>query len=227
VIRSDNTVTCFNFYRQAAGRNLRLPLHRLLDFSHHHHLHLHARHVPGLANDAADRLSRLSSSGNYRINRQLLLSVLRRLGISISADLFASSSTAQHPVYFTFCHDPRATGQDAFATPWARFRFPLVHPPLALIPRVLRRLQLEKMQAILIVPLWRTIVWFPLLLSMATRIIDLGPTDRVLVRGHLMQRSHGRFFPGNIAFVVIDSRTPRSPSSSTPSTTLLASLLEK
>jgi hypothetical protein len=227
VIRSDNTPTCFNINRQAAGPNLRIPLQRLLNFARHHHLQLRARHVPGLANDAADRLSRLSAAGDYRINRRLIHATLQRLGISISVDLFASSSNTIHPVFFSFKRDARAAGQDAFATPWHRFRFPFIHPPLPLIPRVLRRLQLEKMQAVLIVPLWRDQAWFPILLSMAKLVVDLGPADRVLVRGPAMQRRRNRLLPGNVALVVVDSRTiaPLPPSLSPAS--LLSSLLEK
>jgi hypothetical protein len=46
--------------------------------------------VPGLANDAADRLSRFSASGDYAIGRLTLRAALTQLGVTIGADLFAT-----------------------------------------------------------------------------------------------------------------------------------------
>jgi hypothetical protein len=137
IVRSDNTVTCYNINRQAAGPNLRLPLLLLLKFVRQHHIFLRARHIPVLANDAADRLSRFSASGDYAVNKLLLQTVLARLKLTITADLFATSRNKQHPVYYTMRPDRAAAKQDAFSIPWRNFSLPLIHPPIPLIPKVL------------------------------------------------------------------------------------------
>jgi hypothetical protein len=173
--------------------------------------------VPGLANDAADKLSRFLAAGDYSIGRLALRAALLKLGVTIGADLFASSRNAQHPVYCTMNPDPRAVAQDAFSVRWSSFLLPLLHPPILLIPRVLQRLQQEEMRAVLIVPLWEAQAWSLTLRAMTVARLDLGPMDQVLVRGLRMRRSHDRLSPGNLAIALVDTRTtaatPSSPHS--------------
>jgi hypothetical protein len=207
MIRSDNTATCYNINRQAAGQNLRLPLQLLLDFVRRKHIFLRARHVPGVANDAADRLSRFSASGDYGIKRLALFETLAKLKLTITADLFASARNRHHQIYLYVVPDPCALAQDAFSVPWRDFALPLIHPPVPLIPRVLVRLQQEKMKAVLIVPLWEQHAWSAILRAMTVDAVDLGPADQVLVRGQRMRRSQLRLYPGNVKLVIVDTRT--------------------
>jgi hypothetical protein len=58
-----------------------------------------------------------------------------------------------------------------------------MHPPIQLIPRVLKRLQQERTKVVLIVPLWEAQACSQLLREMKLPAVDLGPTDQVLVRG--------------------------------------------
>jgi hypothetical protein len=217
LIRSDNTATCYNINRQAAGVNLRLPLQLLLDFARRQGVYLRARHIPGLANDAADRLSRFSASGDYGISRLVLFGALAKLGLTITADLFASARNKHHRLYLSMQPDPRALAQDAFSVPWRDFALPLIHPPIPLIPRVLVRLQQERMRAVLLVPLWEGQAWFALLRSMSTSVIDLGLAEQVLVRGVRMRRMQQRHYPGNVLLAIVDTRMTRASGSSTTS----------
>jgi ribonuclease HI len=220
VVRSDNTATCYNINRQAAGQNLRLPLQLLLDFVRRQHIYLRARHIPGVANEAADRLSRFSASGDYMIDRSVLAQALARLRLVITADLFATAKNKQHPTYLSMLPDRRAVAQDAFSVPWRDFGLPLIHPPIPLIPRVLVRLQQERMRAVVIVPLWEGHAWAALLRSMTIDTIDLGPADQVLIRGQRMRRNRLRLFPENVLLALVDTRmTQVSGSSSTSSHT--------
>jgi hypothetical protein len=217
MIRSDNTAACFNINRQAAAQNLRLPLQLLLDFAKRKNVYLRARHIPGVANDAADRLSRLSASGDYGIKRLALFGALAKLGLVITADLFASARNKHHQTYLSMVPDPRALAQDAFSVPWRNFALPLIHPPTPLIPRVLLRLQREKMIAVLIVPPWEGHAWSALLRSMTVQAIDLGPADQVLVRGQRMRRTRLRLYPGNVKLAIVDTRMTTVKNSSTDS----------
>jgi ribonuclease HI len=217
VIRSDSTSTCFNINRQAAGPNLRRPLLRLLRFACEHNIFLLARHVPGLANDAADRLSRFSASGDYAIGRLTLRAALMQLGVTIGADLFATRKNTHHRVFCTMHTDPLSVAQDAFSVRWNSFSLPLIHPPIPLIPRVLQRLQQEKMRAVLIVPLWDAQAWSQLLAEMIISAIHLGPMDQVLVRGQRMRRKRERLPLGNLLIAIVDTRTTAAATSSSPS----------
>jgi hypothetical protein len=217
MIRSDNTATCYNINRQAVAQNLRLPLQHLLDFVRQNRIFLRARHIPGVANDAAHRLSRLSASGDFGIRRLALFGALAKLNLVITADLFASAKNRHHQTYLSMVPDPRAFAQDAFSVPWRNFALPLIHPPTPLIPRVLVRLQQEKMIAVLIVPMWEGHAWSALLRSMTVQAVDLGPADQVLVRGQRMRRNRLRLYPGNVRLAIVDTRMTTESYSSTDS----------
>jgi hypothetical protein len=205
MIRSDNTAACFNINRQAAGQNLRLPLQLLLYFAKRKHVYLRAR------------LSRLSASGDYGVKRLVLFGALAKLGLVITADLFASAGSKHHQTYLSMVPDPRALAQDAFSVPRRDFALPLIHPPTPLIPRVLVRLQQEKMIAVLIVPLWEGHAWSALLRSMTVQAVDLGPADQVLIRGQRVRRTRLRLYPGNVKLAIVDTRTTTAKNSSTDS----------
>jgi ribonuclease HI len=76
LIRSDNTATCYNIKRQAAGKTLIPALSSLLRFADKVGLQLTAEHVPGVDNVWADRLSRISPGGDYALKPQVLQQVL-------------------------------------------------------------------------------------------------------------------------------------------------------
>jgi hypothetical protein len=123
--------------------------------------------------------------------------------------------------------------QDAFSVRWSSFSVPLIHPPIPLIPRVLQRLQQERMRAVLlIVPLWKAQAWSQLLTEMTVSAIDLGPTEQVLVRGQGMRRRRERLPPGNMLIAIVDTRTTAAATSLSSSSifivfTFLSLLLTK
>jgi hypothetical protein len=67
-------------------------------------------------------------------------------------------------------------------------------PPLPLLERVLRKVELEKPRLILVAPFWPTLTWFPDLLRMAKEEplpLDLGPRDRLQPRSGILHGNPG------------------------------------
>jgi hypothetical protein len=207
LVRSDNTATCYNLNRQAACDTLVPALSSLLRFAERANLHLTAEHISGVNTSIADRLSRISPGGDYALRPEVLQQLLRSWGVQIGADLFAAGWNAQHPRHFSTSSDSNALGRNAFNVRWNQFTLPLLHPPLPLLPKVLRRLEQEKMTAILIAPLWSRQPWSALLRSMTVRMQDLGPTERVPVRGRRTGQVRAELPPGNLAAYMTDTRT--------------------
>ena len=92
-------------------------------------------------------------------------------------DLFASRTNAQLPVYCSWKPDPAALTVDALSISWKK-HYPYVFPPFALIPRCLNKLEEEKVSAVLIAPVWKNQVWFPLLLRSLIYFPILPPTHK-------------------------------------------------
>ena len=82
--------------------------------------------------------------------------------ITTSVDLFASRMNKQLDCYVSLRPDPEAFAVDAFSFPRRGFEF-YAFSPFSLIPKVLQKGQQDNSSGVLIVPLWRAQVWWPVL----------------------------------------------------------------
>ena len=75
-------------------------------------------------------------------------------------DLFASKANFKVVKYILYYPDPGATGVDAFATSWSDLQF-YAFPPFGIISKVISKIENEKAEGILVVPIFTTQIWFP------------------------------------------------------------------
>ena len=223
IVRSDNTSTCYNINRQAACDTLLPTLVSLLSYADRVGVELTAEHVAGVDNAKADRLSRISPGGDYALHADQLQRIQQQWEVQIDADLFAAGWNRKHAVFFSLRRDRQARGRDAFLIRWNQFDLPLLHPPLPLIPKVLHRLQQEKMKAILIAPLWTRQAWSNQLTAMTKRVLNLGPAESVFERGRGMAKVRAELPPGDVAAFFLDTRTTTASASSIDSCASTAS----
>ncbi|CAJ0930806.1 unnamed protein product [Ranitomeya imitator] len=94
-----------------------------------------AVHIPGVENWAADFLSRQDlASGEWELHPEVFQQICLRWGTP-DVDLMASRLNAKVPNFIARSRDPQAIGVDALISPWHRFHFPYVFPPLLLLPK--------------------------------------------------------------------------------------------
>jgi hypothetical protein len=135
---------------------------------------LTAKHAPGLENRKADCLNRISAGGDYGLTEQATSKILSTWQVQIGADLFAEGWNRKHNQYCLLAKDRNALGRDAFTIQWSTFALPLLHSPIPLIPKALKRLQQEHMKAIMIVSRWSRQTWSQTFSQMSTKELDLG-----------------------------------------------------
>ena len=58
--------------------------------------------------------------------------------------------------------DPEASFTDAFTLNWAKLKF-YAFPPFAILLQVLKKIEYDEAEGVIVVPYWPTQVWFPLL----------------------------------------------------------------
>ena len=122
-------------------------------------IELVAKHVPGVSNTAADRLSRLPIQYEWMIH-PVIFRQLDSMWGPHTIDRFASMSTTQLPRYNSRFLDPATRGVDALAqTDWA-CENNYVNPPFRLINRVLDVVISQRAYATVIAPRWPGQVWF-------------------------------------------------------------------
>ena len=124
-----------------------------------------AQHIPGIQNGVADTASReLDSRTEGTRDKQIFQSICQRF-YPPEVDLFASRLTHQVPKYVSRYPHPEALAVDAFLQDWSKWSC-LIHPPVVLLPRILRKIREDQATALLIVPNWSGQPWFLELIQM-------------------------------------------------------------
>ena len=152
------------------------------------------QHLTGSLNSAADAMSCLFH--NDRSKWGLPMSMFHEIDEQwgpLQVDLFASSANTKLPRFIAWQLDRGALTVDAFTVHWKQFGLCYSMPPFALIGRVLRRLNTERIPLILVVPLWESQPWFQCLLDMICNVPLLLPRSTKLylpwdpLHPHLLQ----------------------------------------
>ena len=183
-VELDN-VTAIKCGRVAVSRSLKMSLlgARFFDRVQEAGIVLSFRHLAGARNVRADELSRQAHShADWKIDRNLFRQIRVSLRGFPDVDLFASSQNKQVHRFYSYNHDHRAVGADAFLHSWSRWNLPYAYPPPILVGRVLQKLRADSCRhSIIIVPVWQAQTWFPTLLQMLRTPPLLLPNERWLV----------------------------------------------
>uniref|UniRef100_A0A7S0Z4Q6 Reverse transcriptase domain-containing protein n=1 Tax=Hemiselmis tepida TaxID=464990 RepID=A0A7S0Z4Q6_9CRYP len=158
---------------------LMTELRQLWSFLAEHRITLCPRYIRS-SDNPADFWSRWRDRSAWQLDPALFLQLQLRWGITCSLDAFACRATYLLPRFCSARPDPRAWRFDAFTVPWGS-ELLWLNPPWELIPRVLFKLREERARGIIIVPHWPSQAWWPTLMELAVRVVNL-PRPRQVVR---------------------------------------------
>lgn len=162
--------TAVSYITQQGGTKS-LALHQLatkiLHWAEAHVEDLTAVYIPGSQNMIADHLSRrFPSRGEWAISSHYIQPIFARRGAP-NVDLMATPGNAQVPEFATRFRYNEAIAQDTFSI-LLQFTLVYLFSSIPLILRTLLKIVKEEVHAILNVPFWPRMPWFPLLLQMAS-----------------------------------------------------------
>lgn len=89
-------------------------------------------------------------------------------------DWFASVYNYKLPIFHSQFLNELCAGVDAFSQFWGN-KLGLFVPPIVVVPRVIRKMQKDRATGVLIVPLWRSASFWPLLVrngNFISNIVD-------------------------------------------------------
>ena len=142
---------------------------------------LSATHIPGIQNEAADRLSRkFIDRTEWQLNPSVFNQLIKLWGRP-EIDLFASRNNYQLKPFVSWRADPEALAIDAFCLSWKN-KFVYLFPPFSMLSKVLQKLQEDQAEGILIAPLWKTQTWFPKMLHMLMEPPVLLPKNKSVLQ---------------------------------------------
>ena len=147
-----------------------------------------AAFVPGKLNTVADKCSRKFNDNLEWKLKENIFEKLVHLWELPTIDLFASRLNFQIKRYASWQPDPEAAFIDAFSFTWAG-EYVYAFPPFNVISHVLQKIQIEKTEALMIVPLWTTQVWFSRILQLATDFPRLLPKHSIYLP-HMPEMKH-------------------------------------
>ncbi len=186
LVRTDNTAAVSYINRLGGIRSHRMShlARHLLLWSHTQFKSLHAVHIPGKLNHAADALSRkLTFPREWRLHPEMIRLIWSRFG-EAQVDLFASPESSHCQLYFSLTEGP--LGTDALAHSWPSALRKYAFPPVSLLAQTLCKLREDEEQVLLVAPHWPTRTWFPKLISLAT-----APHRRIPLRKNLLSQGLG------------------------------------
>ena len=137
-------------------------------------------HIAGTENAADGPSRRFNDRHEWTLDPKVFDQIVLLWGLP-KIDLFASRINRKCELFCSWKPDPEAKHVDAFALNWTMYSYVYIFPPFSLLPRILRKIMTEQIDAIVIAPLWPTQMWFPVLMEMLVdNPIILPPTSSTL-----------------------------------------------
>lgn len=202
-IHSDNMTAVSNVGRQGGTHSTVIlkMTKQIWAYALKNQMWLKIQHIRGLDNGLADQASRMElQRDEYYISDQAMQRISNQLGTP-TIDLFASEKNRR-------CRSYMSREEDAFSIRWRELDLPLIHPPIKLIPKILRKLTDDQVgKAILVMPNWQNLPYFPLIEAMRTSgKVVLGKEDLVMT-------TESRLWKANVSSMIaltISGLTSRS-----------------
>jgi ribonuclease HI len=203
-VESDNSTTVSNLAKKRGAKSMLELVRKIFSLTESLDMEVIAKYRPGVENKTADALSRLEGAGDYFLKQEIFWKGLEGLkeekeAVSdmVEIDLFATSTNTRLNKFISPNPQIEAEGSDAFSVSW-KGRKVYAHPPISLIPKVLLRIELERVNAVVVTPKWASQAWWPRLMQLAQRMVTLGETTEILTMGEMMKKRKTKLPPGEL-----------------------------
>lgn len=140
-------------------------------------------HIPGKLNAADEPSRRFNDQLEWELDTDVYMRICSIWG-KPTIDLFASRLNKKENCFCSWKPDPCAAFIDAFSINWSEYDC-YIFPPFSLISRCIRKIQSDGTRATILVPLFTTQVWYPMLLKiLVDRPVILPKTEKILSLPH-------------------------------------------
>ena len=163
-IRSDNSSSIF-YINKMGGTHSPILCHlalKIWNLAVLHDIKIHASHIAGIDNSAADFLSRFSHHHEYELSPKAFDILRDIIPFSLNLDLFATKKNKKLNNYVSLFEDPDASYINAFSFPWPSNVY--MFPPIPLIAKSVLKFARDNVNfCILITPAWHSLAILPVI----------------------------------------------------------------
>jgi hypothetical protein len=179
--RVDNT-TALAYIRKEGGlrgRRLLWEAERILLLLHSRRLRVLPAFIPSEENLQADAASRFQLVPDWHLDSNVFLQMVSLWGTP-QIDLFASRQSAQCRRFMSWRAADEPEAVDALSVVW-NFRLAFLFPPIPLLSRVVRKLEVSRGVFLLVTPYWEAQTWFASLQALPVLEVRRLPFHESLV----------------------------------------------
>jgi hypothetical protein len=179
--RVDNTAALAHIRKEGGlkGRRLLREAERILILMHSRQLRVLPAYIPSEENLQADAASRFQLVPDWHLNVNVFHQISTLWGTP-QIDLFASRQPAQVARFMSWWAADSPEAINALSMRWD-FRLAFLFPPIPLLKRVVRKLEVSKGIFLLVTPYWEAQTWFASLQSLPVLEVRRLPFHDALV----------------------------------------------
>ncbi|KAA6372650.1 MAG: hypothetical protein EZS28_031823 [Streblomastix strix] len=160
----------------------------------------------------ADALSRLSRAGEYKLKEKIFLQICLQMNLNQTIDLFSQHFNNLLPRFISTIRGHGEIAIDALNQTWKK-ELPWIHPPIPLLPAVLKKNREEQIGAMIIAPLWPGKIWQKELVNEDAQSLMLGWSNEILEPGTSLIKENLKLPPGKICCFLMDRRPEKEEDS--------------
>ncbi|KAA6380423.1 MAG: hypothetical protein EZS28_024051 [Streblomastix strix] len=157
----------------------------------------------GVRNEIADALSRLSRAGDYKLREKIFRQICLQMNLNPTIDLFSQHFNNLLPRFMSTIRGHGETAIDALNQTWKK-ELPWIHPPILLLPAVLKKIREEQIEAMIIAPLLPGQIWYTELLNENAQSLMLGWSNEILEPGTSLIKKNLKLPQGKICCSLMD-----------------------
>ncbi|KAA6371781.1 MAG: hypothetical protein EZS28_032693 [Streblomastix strix] len=202
-IRSDNSTAVFDFRKWRASTSLIKEIKQVHQTIEKLGIQIQITHLPGVRNEIADALSRLSRAGDYKLMENIFKQICLQMNLNPIIDLFSQHFNNLLPRFMSTIRGHGETAIDALNQTQKK-ELPCIHPPIPLLPAVLKKIREEQIGAMIKAPLWRGQIQYAELVNENAQSIMLGWINEILEPGTSLIKKNLKLQPGKICCFLMD-----------------------
>ncbi|KAA6374217.1 MAG: putative Transposon Tf2-6 polyprotein [Streblomastix strix] len=211
-IRSDNSTAVFDIRKWRASTSLIKEIKQVHQTIERLEILIQITHLPGVKNEIADALSRLSRAGNYKLKEKIFQQTFLQMNLNPTIDLFSQHFNKLMPRFMSTIRGHGETAIDALGQTWKK-ELPWIHPPIPLLPAVLKKIREEQIEAMIIAQLWPGQIWYTELVNENAQSLMLGWSNEILEPGTSLIKKNLKLHPGKICCFLMNRRPGRGEDS--------------